>query len=55
MIKAAVEKMQLCQIHFYQKIPRKKVARVNAALFTYLYECVAEERSKPTESLPVFR
>ena len=32
MIKAAVEKMQLCQIHFYQKIARKKVARVNAAL-----------------------
>ena len=24
--------MQLCQIHFYQKIARKKVARVNAAL-----------------------
>ena len=23
--------MQLCQIHFYQKIARKKVARVNAA------------------------
>ena len=26
--------MQLCQIHFYQKIARKKVARVNAALYT---------------------
>ena len=24
--------MQLCHIHFYQKIARKKVARVNAAL-----------------------
>ena len=24
--------MQLCYIHFYQKIARKKVARVNAAL-----------------------
>ena len=24
--------MQLCQIHFYQIIARKKVARVNAAL-----------------------
>ena len=24
--------MQLCQMHFYQKIERKKVARVNAAL-----------------------
>ena len=24
--------MQLCQIHFYQKITRKKVARVNATL-----------------------
>ena len=24
--------MQLCQIHFYQKLARKKVARVNAAL-----------------------
>ena len=23
--------MQLCHIHFYQKIARKKVARVNAA------------------------
>ena len=32
MTKAAVEKMQLCQIHFYQKIARKKVARVNAAV-----------------------
>ena len=31
MIKAAVEYMQLCPIHFYQKIARKKVARVNAA------------------------
>ena len=27
--------MQLCQIHFYQKIARKKVARVNAALFYF--------------------
>ena len=27
--------MQLCQIHFYQKIARKKVARVNAALGRY--------------------
>ena len=26
--------MQLCQIHFYQKIARKKVARVNAAKYT---------------------
>ena len=26
--------MQLCYIHFYQKIARKKVARVNAALGT---------------------
>ena len=33
MIKAAVEYMQLCPIHFYQKIARKKVARVNAALY----------------------
>ena len=32
MIKTAVELMQLCQIHFYQKIARKKVARVNAVL-----------------------
>ena len=32
MIKTTVEYMQLCQIHFYQKIARKKVARVNAAL-----------------------
>ena len=27
--------MQLCQIHFYQKIARKKVARVNATLNTF--------------------
>ena len=27
--------MQLCHIHFYQKIARKKVARVNAALRLY--------------------
>ena len=32
MIKTAVEQMQLCQIHFYQKIARKKVARVNVTL-----------------------
>ena len=27
--------MQLCHIHFYQKIAIKKVARVNAALDIY--------------------
>ena len=27
--------MQLCQIHFYQKITRKKVARVNTALHRF--------------------
>ena len=30
--------MQLCHIHFYQKIARKKVARVNAALNNLLLE-----------------
>ena len=32
--------MQLCQIHFYQKVARKKVARVNAAYesFFHLFE-----------------
>ena len=29
--------MQLCYIHFYQKIARKKVARVNAALNVFLF------------------
>ena len=32
MIKNAVEQMQFCKTHFYQKIARKKVARVNAVL-----------------------
>ena len=27
--------MQLCQIHFYHKIVRKKVVRVNAALLIF--------------------
>ena len=31
-MRTIIEKMQLCHIHFYQKIARKKVARVNAAL-----------------------
>ena len=30
-----IEYMQLCHIHLYQKIARRKVARVNAALETY--------------------
>ena len=30
--------MQLCQIHFYQKIARKKVARVNAAFSRECYQ-----------------
>ena len=33
-IRTIIEYMQLCQIHLYQKIARKKVARVNAALST---------------------
>ena len=33
MIKTAVKQMQFCQIHFYQKTARKKVAHVNAALW----------------------
>ena len=44
--------MQLCQIHFHQKIARKKVARVNAALVRRLYGCVAEwNRCKLKEML----
>ena len=35
--------MQLCQFHLYQKIGRKKVARINAALeFMYI---IVEKRS----------
>ena len=30
-MRTIIEYMQLCHIHFYQKIARKKVARVNAA------------------------
>ena len=29
--------MQLCHIHFYQKIERQKVARVNVALQLHVY------------------
>ena len=38
--------MQLCQIHFYQKIARKKVARVNAALFSSLGSRMSDKSSK---------
>ena len=31
-MRTIIECMQLCHIHLYQKIARKKVARVNAAL-----------------------
>ena len=31
-MRTIIEYVQLCHIHFYQKIARKKVARVNAAL-----------------------
>ena len=31
-MRTIIEHMQLCHIHFYQKIARKKVARVNEAL-----------------------
>ena len=31
-MRTIIEYMQLCHIHLYQKIARKKVARVNAAL-----------------------
>ena len=31
-MRAIIEYVQLCHIHFYQKIARKKVACVNAAL-----------------------
>ena len=32
-----IEYMQLCHIHLYQKIARKKVARVNAALGVHVH------------------
>ena len=32
-MRTTIEYMQLCHIHLYQKIARKKVARVNAALW----------------------
>ena len=35
-MRTIIEYMQLCPIHLYQKIARKKVARVNAALWTFL-------------------
>ena len=41
--------MQLSQIHFYQKIARKKVARVNAALVGESYRITVSH----TESLLV--
>ena len=31
-MRTIIEKMQVCYIHFYQKIARKKVPRVNAAV-----------------------
>ena len=31
-MRTTIEYMQFCHIHLYQKIARKKVARVNAAL-----------------------
>ena len=35
-MRTIIEEMQLSHIHFYQKIARKKVARVNAALVRFL-------------------
>ena len=37
-MKTIIEYMQLCHIHLYQTIARKKVARVNAALEIELIE-----------------
>ena len=41
--------MQLCQIHFYQKIARKKVARVNAALHQQVHRKMAKYFPKTKE------
>ena len=38
--------MQLCQIHFYQKIARKKVARVNAAYCSLLETQIVQKTIK---------
>ena len=35
-MRTIIEYMQLCHIHLYQQIARKKVARVNAALQSFL-------------------
>ena len=34
--------MQLCHIHFYQKIARKNVARVNAALDRFIRQYISK-------------
>ena len=36
-MRTIIEYMQLCHIHLYQKIARKKVVRVNAALGSFHY------------------
>ena len=54
-MKTIIEYMQLCHIHFYQKIARKKVDRVNAALDTVLDEVMAKDQmssSQPSPALP---
>ena len=40
--------MQLCQFHFYQKIARKKVARVNAADRQMTERKKLDTKCKPT-------
>ena len=44
-MRTTIEYMQRCHIHLYQKIARKKVARVNAALLRE-YKSSSSEYSK---------
>ena len=44
-MRTTIEYMQLCHIHLYQKIARKKVARVNAANSNPLLQALLNLRS----------
>ena len=44
-MRTIIEYMQLCHIHLYQKIARKKVARVNAALARHAAFAVASAKT----------
>ena len=43
-MRTIIEYMQLCHIHFYQKIALKKVARVNAALRSQFKTCLLRRK-----------